>query len=146
MKKFAVCTPDGQILYTISPANDADFEGTLTMPDGQILCEIPLTMDVNPALHGFDMNSLEIYNIGPAPGENFYFNYKNRQWEDPRTPETEWPLVRAQRNALLKQSDWTQLPDVPLATKEAWATYRQALRDITNQPDPLNIVWPVPPG
>lgn len=57
-----------------------------------------------------------------------------------------WNIVRDQRNALLAQSDWTQLPDVPLATKEAWATYRQALRDITDQSDPFNIVWPTPPA
>ncbi len=53
--------------------------------------------------------------------------------------------VIKQRNALLVSSDWTQLPDVPLATKEAWATYRQALRDITLQDDPTNIIWPIPP-
>lgn len=56
-----------------------------------------------------------------------------------------WSSVRSERNLFLKASDWTQLPDVPLPTKEAWATYRQALRDITNQPDPFNIVWPEPP-
>lgn len=51
------------------------------------------------------------------------------------------------RSQLLAQSDWTQLPDVPIATKEAWATYRQALRDITEQPGfPLDIVWPTPPA
>ena len=60
--------------------------------------------------------------------------------------EVAWRNARVTRNALLQASDWTQLPDVPLATKEAWAEYRQALRDITNQPDPFNIVWPVPPG
>ena len=54
--------------------------------------------------------------------------------------------MRKKRNALLAASDWTQLPDVPLETKEAWAAYRQALRDITEQPDPFNIVWPTPPG
>jgi hypothetical protein len=54
-------------------------------------------------------------------------------------------VVRSQRNALLSASDWTQLPDVPLATKETWAAYRQALRDITDQSDPFNIVWPVQP-
>lgn len=54
--------------------------------------------------------------------------------------------VKSQRQGLLQQSDWTQLPDVPIATKEAWATYRQALRDITNQPGyPLEVVWPTPP-
>ena len=55
--------------------------------------------------------------------------------------------VRQQRSQLLAQSDWTQLPDVPLATKEAWAVYRQALRDITEQPGyPLDVVWPSPPA
>ena len=54
--------------------------------------------------------------------------------------------VREKRNALLSASDWTQLPDVPLATKQAWADYRQALRDITLQPDPFSIIWPTPPS
>ena len=52
----------------------------------------------------------------------------------------------SQRTMLLVTTDWTQLPDVPLATKEAWATYRQALRDITDQPGyPTDIEWPVSP-
>jgi hypothetical protein len=79
----------------------------------------------------------------PAP--HCIFDFETKQWQDPRTPETEWPLVRQQRDALLAKSDWTQLPDVPLATKDAWATYRQALRDITLQPDPFNIDWPTVP-
>ena len=83
--------------------------------------------------------------IPPKPSENHTFDYDIKQWVDLRTAGTEWPLVRAERNKLLAASDWTQLPDVPIATKEAWATYRQALRDITNQPDPFNIVWPEPP-
>lgn len=84
--------------------------------------------------------------IPEQPSHNHVFNYITKQWEDPRTAETEWPLVRARRNDLLTACDWTQLPDVPLATKEAWAAYRQALRDITEQPDPFNIVWPTPPA
>lgn len=63
----------------------------------------------------------------------------------PRPAEVVWPVIRARRDALLVQSDWTQLPDVPLPTKAAWADYRQALRDITQQPDPHNIIWPTPP-
>jgi hypothetical protein len=54
--------------------------------------------------------------------------------------------VRAERSRLLSACDWTQLQDVPIATKEAWATYRQALRDVTEQADPFSIVWPVAPG
>lgn len=53
--------------------------------------------------------------------------------------------VRSQRNQLLTQSDWTQLPDAPVDTA-AWAGYRQALRDITAQPGfPFDIQWPAPP-
>jgi hypothetical protein len=37
-------------------------------------------------------------------------------------------MMRAIRNDLLAQSDWSQLPDAP-CDHEAWATYRQALRD-----------------
>jgi len=37
-------------------------------------------------------------------------------------------VMRAIRNDLLKESDWTQVADAPV-NREAWATYRQALRD-----------------
>lgn len=85
-------------------------------------------------------------NFPPRPSRFHTFDYATKQWVDRRTPETEWPLVRAKRDKLLLASDWTQLPDVPLSTREAWTTYRQALRDITTQTDPFNIVWPVAPG
>jgi hypothetical protein len=53
---------------------------------------------------------------------------------------------RLQRNSLLKSSDWTQLPDAPNDTKTAWATYRQALRDLPQQQDfPNNVTWPTAP-
>jgi hypothetical protein len=50
--------------------------------------------------------------------------------------------VREQRNTKLKASDWTQLAD-STANKQAWATHRQALRDISSQSGfPWTIVWP----
>ena len=54
-------------------------------------------------------------------------------------------LIREQRNALLKNSDWTQIPDCTV-DKQAWAEYRQALRDITAQAGfPTDVVFPTPP-
>lgn len=54
--------------------------------------------------------------------------------------------ARTLRATLLARSDWTQLPDVPPGTKEAWAAYRQALRDITEQTGyPYEINWPTVP-
>jgi len=39
--------------------------------------------------------------------------------------------LRTKRNALLTESDWTILPDSPIADKTAWQVYRQNLRDLT---------------
>ncbi|CAB4136357.1 Phage tail assembly chaperone protein [uncultured Caudovirales phage] len=83
--------------------------------------------------------------IPPSPNEYSVFNYDTKQWVDPRTNETQWVVVRNEREKLLFASDWTQLPDVGIITKTAWATYRQELRDITTQSDPFNIVWPSKP-
>ena len=54
--------------------------------------------------------------------------------------------VRLERNMRLTESDWTQFVDVTGIDKAAWATYRQALRDVTKQPGfPRNVVWPEKP-
>lgn len=47
--------------------------------------------------------------------------------------------VRAKRNELLAACDWTQVLDAPV-DKEAWANYRQALRDL---PDQAGFPWEV---
>jgi len=53
--------------------------------------------------------------------------------------------ARSQRDALLSQSDWTQVPDAPV-DQQAWAEYRQALRDVPQQAGfPTEITWPVKP-
>lgn len=62
--------------------------------------------------------------------------------------EAQWKSVRSDRNKRLAACDWTQLPDAPLTNivTGQWAIYRQALRDITTQTDPFNIVWPPEPA
>ena len=53
--------------------------------------------------------------------------------------------VRDQRNTKLTESDWTQVADAPV-DKQLWATYRQALRDISTQTGfPWEITWPDAP-
>ena len=56
--------------------------------------------------------------------------------------------IRAKRDALLADCDFTQLPDAPLTTdkKAAWSAYRQALRDMPEKCTNLdNPTWPSPP-
>jgi len=53
--------------------------------------------------------------------------------------------VRADRNARLAATDWTQIAD-STADKAAWATYRQALRDVPSQAGfPQSVTWPQQP-
>ena len=87
----------------------------------------------------------EAVEMPPSPSEYCVFDYTIKQWIDPRTPETQWRVVRVERNKRLQFCDWTQLEDIPTETKTLWEPYRQALRDVTEQSDPFNIVWPTPP-
>jgi hypothetical protein len=53
--------------------------------------------------------------------------------------------VREDRNKRLAETDWTQLTDAPVAT-EAWATYRNNLRNVTEQSGfPWEVTWPNKP-
>lgn len=90
------------------------------------------------------------FDIPPAPWGMYRFHAERRTWEP--LPDQARITIAAQeaqlkRSQLLAASDWTQLPDVPLAAKTAWAQYRQALRDITAQSGyPMEITWPTAPS
>ena len=59
-----------------------------------------------------------------------------------------WKGLRATRNALLADNDWTQLADSPLAdeVKVEWAAYRQELRDLpATTEDIFHPIWPESP-
>ena len=59
-----------------------------------------------------------------------------------------WDALRTHRDRLLYQSDWTQIGGAPLSgtSIQAWASYRQALRDLpANTSNPIDVVWPPPP-
>jgi hypothetical protein len=61
--------------------------------------------------------------------------------------ETQMLYLRNQRDYLLKQSDWTQFNDSPLTAenKAEWALYRQALRDLPQNVNINNVVFPTQP-
>ncbi len=65
---------------------------------------------------------------------------------DDAVDEVVWARLRHRRTALLAACDWTQLPDTPV-NAAAWASYRQALRDLpSNTVDPREAVWPEVPA
>jgi hypothetical protein len=60
-------------------------------------------------------------------------------------------ILRLKRDALLTESDWTQVNDSPLsdAKKAEWATYRQELRDLPSSHQSTtnfdDVVFPTQP-
>jgi hypothetical protein len=138
MKHFIVVGDHGEIIK--SGTTNADLTDLAShYPEGQIVEVVSPVLAVN-----------DVYWTGTAictkparPSSTHGFDYGTKQWMPDLAAA--WQGVRDTRNQALAASDWTQLPDVPAVTKSAWAGYRQALRDITTQPDPLAIVWPAKP-
>lgn len=69
--------------------------------------------------------------------------YRQASADDPK--DKLFKRIRKWRDAELVKSDWTQLAD-SVCDKTAWATYRQALRDLpATNADPFKIELPVAP-
>jgi DMSO/TMAO reductase YedYZ molybdopterin-dependent catalytic subunit len=104
--------------------------------------------------NGVVVNSIEVDSLDFMPnlvdGENgggIGDIYENGEFKKPPIDlEALAVSIRAERDTLLTASDWTQASDIPQATKDKWATYRQALRDIPQQEGfPATVVWPTQP-
>lgn len=83
----------------------------------------------------------------PSP----YHDWVNGAWVLVRSAEKALDVIAAERNKrdmILARCDWTQMADSALSptAKTAWATYRQALRDVTFQPNINSIKWPIKPS
>jgi len=80
-------------------------------------------------------------------GAGIGFIFDGTKWKSLNEPTLEDIAagIRVQRDSLLSASDWTQVADAPV-DKAAWATYRQALRDVPQQEGfPATVVWPTQP-
>ena len=138
MKLIAIYTKEGRI------------DRLLSCPENLIAANIQLNEFWLEAPEGISDSTYRVVNgafvpFPPKPAAYYVWDWLRNEWVDPRTPETQWPIVRADRNRRLQETDWTQLADIPQETKTLWEPYRQALRDITDQLDPFNIIWPTPP-
>jgi len=101
----------------------------------------------------FDVAPSHMWVDCPDDIESHRYTYENNQFSSiPETPVVLPPdpprtaeETREIRNKRLAASDWTQLADAPV-DKQAWANYRQSLRDVPNQSGfPANVTWPVKP-
>ena len=126
--------------YVVAPKY-ADLEHTtidMTVKFAHLNEPIPFSASLNDLeTHGVDLYNRAIaLEFGPIV-----------EFEPPViSPSDLASIARQKRNELLKQSDWTQLNDIPEDTQLLWQPYRQELRDISKQPGfPTEIEWPTPP-
>jgi hypothetical protein len=124
-------------------------------PAGDIVFEGPQATTVHPYEFSYRNGVVQDeqgrwftrYSVGPVFADSETEGTAAQQMVEykARMDEEQAKRIRADRNTRLKDSDWTQIAD-STADKTAWATYRQALRDITAQAGfPWTITWPETP-
>lgn len=96
-------------------------------------------------LHGFEEQLGDLSWLGEE--------YEDLGWfvvgeEEEAAVATAADLEWERAKQLLRDSDWSVLPDVPMTAgeRDAWIIYRKALREIRLQPGfPTEIIWPSAP-
>lgn len=83
------------------------------------------------------------------PRPDGYHMWDGQEWVF--DPQHLWVVVREQRDALLRESDWIELSRrLTPEQKQAWIDYRDALFDLPDtQSDAqtlADIIWPTPPN
>lgn len=109
--------------------------------------------NLDPATHHVDVASGKVLEHAPVrPADSVLVKHgwseALRRWVGIPTDAAVAAELRAMRAELLSGSDWTQGADSPLsgAQKSAWAAYRSALRNISDQAGfPSAVEWPTPP-
>jgi len=92
---------------------------------------------------GSDSEGVAIESTDPA---DFGVTWDQVQTAIDNLVDEELINLRTERNRLIALTDWTQMEDIPQSTRDAWKTYRQALRDITENYTTLDtVVWPEKP-
>lgn len=138
--RSGICTdPETQVMNVTEAVIEADaIPGQSYVKDGQVL-NYP----------------------SPAPAEWFEWDLENETWVNLLTPEeqseaeaqlleSQFKVLRSERDQRLLTSDWSETPSAERRLSpelfEAWAAYRQALRDLPEvTADPSKPVWPTPP-
>lgn len=140
--KYLQVDNEGNILSVAEPAEGFPFAA----PENSVA--VDATTEVDLQNQYWDKSTSSLLDRPQKPS-NFYY-WANKQWN--LNSAQLLTAIKDIRTRKLMDSDWTQMPDSPLTTEQrtAWATYRQALRDL-----PANLTgneiaiedapWPTPP-
>jgi hypothetical protein len=135
-----------KILFTLSTGNvlvripDLPFFPNLPTPidpipsDDQALITVPSSVVVPEAI---------VRVIAPSDSESSDYQFII----DQTLIDSQWASIKSLRSQKLRESDWIcSVTDYTVSNKEEWITYRQNLRNLTQQPNPFQLVWPTEPS
>ena len=142
--RFIQAAPNESGAYP--PIQEVSFS---TLPEGCVLVPEDLDTSLFYQKAGFVVLTIQDNTVtGMAANEAAYARWQAEH--PPVDPDAELAAeVRSRRDQLLAETDWTQVLDAPVdaITREAYRTYRQALRDIPEQPGfPRDVTWPELPA
>jgi hypothetical protein len=121
-------TPQPEVDYTKNVAEGTPVKQRVRNPDGTFVPDNPET----PQNEAWEW--VQVWDVTDATDE-----------EVEQRTEQQAAQVRAERNQRLSDSDWTQVADAPV-DQQAWAAYRQELRNVPQQSGfPWNVTWPQTP-
>jgi hypothetical protein len=127
--KYALINQRGRVIRT----SDEEFK---RIPEGREVAEL-----TDEQATQVEASSEALFLV-----EGSLLTRKAKRWAE--KPEAVKESLRPERNRLLAESDWTQLIDSPIdeTVRDAWAVYRQELRNLTDNIDENGEVeFPVAP-
>lgn len=137
MKNVSFYNDRGEIISVCNCIDDNALQATIEANNYQYIYG-----EYNPSEFYID-NGVAV-RFPDKPDSSYVWDWDAKQWQLNLEQLTTDAIK--QRNKLLQDSDWTMLPDTP-TDKDAWAVYRQHLRDITQQQGfPIKIDWGTAPS
>jgi len=148
MKHYIIYnTISGEIIQLCSVVDLADISHLLVEGISQLELAEPI---IDTSKYYVQAGQLVIMPDQPSP--YYKFDYQTKTWQDVRTEAQKFQQasreILNQRKQLLDSTDWIVIKAMDTGTPipTAWQTYRQELRDVTNQTGyPYQVTWPTKP-
>lgn len=139
---YASISPTGQI----NGVNYTNNEDPRYIPEGHVILDEKDCENILLAHETHYYEQSKLVRIPERPSQYHYFDFSVKEWF--LHPTKAWESIRTKRNELLRETDWmvTRAIELGEPMPSGWVSYRQGLRDITEQSDPLTLVWPVKPA
>jgi len=149
MKNYIVYnTIIGEIVNNVSTQNSDNLS-----PYPPDFSYLEVSEPIDDSKYYIDPQSQQIIAFPEKPNQYHTWNWTTKTWQDLRTEQQKYSQaareIQRQRAQLLASSDWVVIKAMDQGTQvpEAWSTYRQQLRDITQQTGyPFTVVWPTAPS